>query len=115
MAVLERMMAGAQYTAKTSLFEGTRTPDLGLLAYIQRIVRYVKCSGESIVVSLVYIDRLTENGSLVLSMRNAHRVLITCVLVAVKLCDDFYFSNAVFAKVGGVSVTELKVFLPLTR
>ena len=38
---------------------------------------------------------------------SAHRLLVTSVLVATKFLDDSYYSNVYFAKVGGVSLTEL--------
>lgn len=38
---------------------------------------------------------------------SAHRLLVTCVLVATKFLDDSYYSNVYFAKVGGVSLPEL--------
>ena len=36
-----------------------------------------------------------------------HRLVITAVMLAVKLMDDKYYSNAFYAKIGGVSPSEL--------
>ncbi|KAF9180092.1 hypothetical protein BGZ51_000055 [Haplosporangium sp. Z 767] len=38
---------------------------------------------------------------------NIHRLLITCVMVAAKFTSDLFYSNARYAKVGGLSLGEL--------
>jgi len=38
---------------------------------------------------------------------NVHRVIITSLMVAAKFFDDFYFNNAFYARVGGISVLEV--------
>lgn len=38
---------------------------------------------------------------------NAHRVIITSILLAAKFFDDAYYNNAYYAKVGGVHVSEM--------
>ncbi|GFZ18403.1 cyclin p2;1 [Actinidia rufa] len=60
------------------------------------------------VVGYVYIDRLVHRhpNSLVVSL-NVHRLLVTSVMVASKMLDDVHFNNAFYARVGGVSNSEL--------
>ncbi|KAF9345271.1 hypothetical protein BGX26_003342 [Mortierella sp. AD094] len=38
---------------------------------------------------------------------NIHRLLITCLMVAAKFTSDLFYSNARYAKVGGLSLPEL--------
>ncbi|KAF9115257.1 hypothetical protein BGX27_008378 [Mortierella sp. AM989] len=38
---------------------------------------------------------------------NVHRLLITCIMVAAKFTSDHFYSNARYAKVGGLSLLEL--------
>ncbi|KAF8935887.1 hypothetical protein BGZ58_004752 [Dissophora ornata] len=38
---------------------------------------------------------------------NVHRLLITCLMVAAKFTSDLFYSNARYAKVGGLSLPEL--------
>ncbi|KAF9169276.1 hypothetical protein BGX20_010531 [Mortierella sp. AD010] len=38
---------------------------------------------------------------------NIHRLLITCIMVAAKFTSDHFYSNARYAKVGGLSLLEL--------
>jgi hypothetical protein len=39
--------------------------------------------------------------------RNAHRLLITSIVVSAKFFDDFYFKNSFYAKLGGISTQLL--------
>jgi Cyclin len=57
--------------------------------------------------SLIYIDRLIQRNSFVLTELNVHRVVITSILLAAKFFDDVYYNNAYYAKVGGVLVSEM--------
>ncbi|KAF9900922.1 hypothetical protein EC991_006729 [Linnemannia zychae] len=60
----------------------------------------------------------TPNGFRVNSF-NIHRLLITCLMVAAKFTSDLFYSNARYAKVGGLSLPELNqlelVFLFTTQ
>ncbi|KAG0210584.1 hypothetical protein BGX28_009220 [Mortierella sp. GBA30] len=49
---------------------------------------------------------VTANGFRVNSF-NIHRLLITCLMVAAKFTSDLFYSNARYAKVGGLSLLEL--------
>lgn len=59
--------------------------------------------------ALVYLDRLeAENVLLGLTEHNVHRMIITAVMIAAKVLDDRVYSNAHFARVGGMAnVQEL--------
>ena len=45
-----------------------------------------------------------------LNWHNVHRILLTCLLLAVKFHDDIYFDNLTFEKGGGVSASQLFAF-----
>eukprot|EP00166_Cyanidium_caldarium_P005198 ctg_6080.g658 len=48
-----------------------------------------------------------KNAALRATSLNAHRLLITSVMLAAKFFDDIFYNNAYYAKVGGVPVSEL--------
>ncbi|KZV31384.1 hypothetical protein F511_05488 [Dorcoceras hygrometricum] len=89
-------------------FHGVREPGISLEKYIERIYKYTSCSPSCFVVGFVYIDRVLHKypDSLLVSL-NVHRLLLTSVLVASKILDDVHYNNAFYARVGGVSITEL--------
>ncbi|XP_015968221.1 cyclin-P3-1 [Arachis duranensis] len=90
-----------------TVFHGSKAPKLSITRYMERILKYARCSSSCFVIAQIYIDRyFSKNGGYLTSF-NAHRLLITSLLVAVKFLDDRYFSNAYYAQVGGISTQEM--------
>lgn len=88
-------------------FHSSYAPDVSILSYLERIKKYAKCHDSCFIVSLIYIDRLIEMQSFLLSPLNIHRLLITCVMVAAKFFEDDFFKNTYYAKLGGVPGWEI--------
>jgi hypothetical protein len=58
-------------------FQSSYAPEVTLLAYLERIYKYARCSDSCFVMALIYIDRLIEFRNIVLTNLNVHRILIT--------------------------------------
>ena len=74
---------------------------------MERIKGYANCDDSVFIVALIYIDRLIESRKFVISSLNIHRLLITCVMVAVKFFEDEFFKNSFYAKLGGIPGWEI--------
>lgn len=98
-------------------FHSARIPSITMPDYFKRIAKYSHCSAECHVIALIYIDRHVRARDVPLTFRNIHRLVIVAVMVAAKLRDDIYYSNAYYASIGGVSnreINELEVELLLS-
>mmetsp|Transcript_22048 Transcript_22048/g.47955 ORF Transcript_22048/g.47955 Transcript_22048/m.47955 type:complete len:500 (-) Transcript_22048:20-1519(-) len=109
--VLERLVSANSHLSESpqeqTHFHAQRAPAIGILQYLERIHKYASCSKECFILALIYIDRLIQRNNFLLTELNAHRVVITAVLLAAKFFDDAYYNNAYYAKVGGVLVEEM--------
>ncbi|KAA8520424.1 hypothetical protein F0562_014680 [Nyssa sinensis] len=93
---------------KISVFHGLTRPTISIQSYLERILKYANCSPSCFIVAYVYLDRFSQRQpSLPINSFNVHRLLVTSVMVAVKFMDDMYYNNAYYAKVGGISTTEM--------
>lgn len=93
---------------RVTRFHATRAPQLSIRDYLRRIDTFFQCSSECFVLSLIYIDRIVKlHPEFTISSLNIHRLLVTSVMLAAKYFDDVYYSNAYYAKVGGVKTAEL--------
>ncbi|KAL5701814.1 hypothetical protein ACHQM5_027111 [Ranunculus cassubicifolius] len=90
-----------------TVFHGLRAPALSIREYLDRIFKYSSCSPSCFVIAHIYIDRFLKSANIRLNSLNVHRILITSVMVAAKFIDDKYFNNAYYARVGGVSTSEM--------
>jgi len=93
---------------KVTYFHSVRAPPLSIHDYLLRIAKYFQCSKECFVLCLVYIDRIVKlHPEFTICSLNIHRLLVTAAMLAVKFFDDVYYSNAYYAKVGGVRTKEV--------
>jgi len=114
-----RKQTHPDHLQEVTKFQSSYPPDVSILSYLERIRKYAHCSDSCFVVALIYIDRLIEMRNLVLSSLNIHRIIITAVMVAAKFFDDLFYNNTFYAKLGGVSSSEMNVleveFLKMLR
>ena len=93
-----------------TVFHAVRVPSVSIHDYLFRIARYFLCSPECFVIALVYIDRIMKKqADFAVCKLNIHRLIVTSMMLAVKFFDDVYYSNAYYAKVGGVKGPEMNV------
>lgn len=93
---------------RPSVFHGASAPDISVPNYLERIFNYAQCSFSCFVLAYIYLDRFVEQNPYVpITSNSVHRLLITAVLLAAKFLDDVYYSNAYYAKVGGLPTAEL--------
>lgn len=96
-----------QHQAK-SPFSFWQIPSISLEDYLERIQFYTKCEEPCIISSLIYIDRLSSIGHLVLTPYNVHRIVFCSILISIKFLEDKYFKMDYYSTVAGVSVKELR-------
>jgi hypothetical protein len=101
--------SGTVYTTSDlTRFHAPRTPSISIRQYVERVVTYAPCTVECFVVALVYLNRVSKNqGAIFVNPRTIHRLFVTSVLLAAKYCDDIYFNNKYYARVGGISCSEM--------
>ena len=82
-------------------------PLISIKDYLNRIQSITKVEDNTLILSLIYIDKICEKTSIILSEYNIHKILFTSILVAIKFNEDLYYKNKDYAKVAGVSTKEL--------
>ncbi|XP_049399741.1 cyclin-P3-1 [Solanum stenotomum] len=103
----EKALKGSNKRGVVTVFHGTRAPVLTVQQYIERIFKYSNCSPSCFVVAYIYLERFLNLTHCLLTSLNVHRLLITSIMLAVKFVDDDCYNNAYYAKVGGITTTEL--------
>ncbi|KAF8868081.1 cyclin-domain-containing protein [Infundibulicybe gibba] len=91
-------------------FHSRSTPSISVLDYLKRIVKFTNVEKSCLLITLHYIDQICARMPLfTLSSLTCHRFIIASITVSSKgLCDTFCTNN-LYAKVGGISVTELNI------
>ncbi|KAF8694017.1 hypothetical protein AX14_002194 [Amanita brunnescens Koide BX004] len=112
--MLERVMAHNDQIPLSpeslTRFHSRSAPSISILDYLKRIIKYTNIEKSCLLVILCYIDRICARMPLfTLSSLTCHRFVITAIAVSSKGLCDVFCTNSLYAKVGGISVTELNV------
>lgn len=88
-AAVNRGNAAAVGDARSRAFESHQVLDMTIQSFLERIYRYARVAPPVYVVAYVYVDRLCQfNPGLRICSANAHRLLITTIMVASKFVED---------------------------
>lgn len=97
-----------QHGAITRKFYSKNEPPISINQYLLRLHQFCPMSAAVYLATSLYIHRLAvEERAIPVTRRNAHRLVLAGLRVAMKALEDLSYPHGKFAKVGGVSETEL--------
>jgi hypothetical protein len=85
-------------------------PPISIKDYLERLCKYSKINTSTIILILIYIDRICNIQKFKLTYYNVHKLILASMIIAIKYNEDDYYSNKFYSKLGGVSISEI-VFL----
>ena len=89
-----------------AIFTCTIIPNISIYDYLKRIVKYTNVEQSTLIIALIYIDRICQNNYLI-NEHNIHKLLFTSILIAIKYNEDDFYKNEYYAQIAGVGVKEL--------
>lgn len=97
-----------QHGAITRKFYSKKPPPIPLEEYLLRLHKYCPMSTAVYLATSLYIHKLAVIERIIpVTGRNVHRLLLAGLRVAMKALEDLSYPHRRFAKVGGVSESEL--------
>ena len=84
-------------------FLSKKKPAITIRKFLERIVNYTKIENSTLVLTLIYIDRLCDIQKFKLNYLNIHKIIIGALILAIKYNEDEYFDSTFYSKVTGVS------------
>ena len=91
----------------TMCFSSYSIPNITIYEYLIRIQKYTLIEKNTLILSLIYIDRICQLNKIVLTYYNIHRILFASILIAIKYNEDEFYENKFYAEIAGIKVTEL--------
>ena len=88
-------------------FSAVTPPNVKLKHFFSRIKKYTNFEKSTLIIILIYTDRMCINSGIILNPYNIHRIILGSLLLAIKYNEDVYFTNEYYAKIGGISLKEL--------
>lgn len=96
-------------TQSKTVFSANTVPNISIYDYLIRIQTYANMEKSTLILGLIFIDRLCDKDGLVLTYFNIHRILFAAILVAIKCNEDSFFDNKYYSYIAGVKIDELNI------
>ena len=97
-------------------FSCINKPNISLLDYLRRIIKYTKIEFSTLILSMIYLDRICKD-KIFLNEFNIHRIIFISILMAYYYNEDCTDSRKFLARVSGISMKEMvmleQVFIEL--
>ena len=84
-----------------------RNPSISIKDYLERLYKYTKMNSSTIILILIYIDRLCNISKFKLTYYNIHKLILSSMVVAIKYNEDEFYPMKIYAKLGGISKAEM--------
>ena len=81
-------------------------PPISLLDYLKRIIKYLKIEFSTLIISMIYIDRICKERVFI-NEYNIHRVMLISIYIAYTFNEDCIHDNNYLALVSGISKKEM--------
>eukprot|EP00009_Paramoeba_aestuarina_P014707 CAMPEP_0201524176 /NCGR_PEP_ID=MMETSP0161_2-20130828/21158_1 /ASSEMBLY_ACC=CAM_ASM_000251 /TAXON_ID=180227 /ORGANISM="Neoparamoeba aestuarina, Strain SoJaBio B1-5/56/2" /LENGTH=250 /DNA_ID=CAMNT_0047923467 /DNA_START=17 /DNA_END=769 /DNA_ORIENTATION=+ len=92
----------------SSPFHAQKLPKITLSSYFFRIKKYCETEDPTLIVALIYLYRIiAKTDKTFINANTIHRLIMVSVVIATKFLDDFLQTNTFYARVGGISLSEL--------
>ena len=82
-------------------------PSMPIKDYLLRLSQFANINESTIILILIYIDRICKINNFQLNFRNIYKLIISSMIIAIKYNEDHFYSKEVYAKLGGVTMKEL--------
>ena len=100
-------------------FISNNIPSISIKDYLFRLIKLTQINLSTIILILIYIDRICNINHIILTYYNIHKLILSSFIVASKYNEDYYYSMIFYSKLGGVTIGELNLleskFLLLIR
>ena len=90
------------------IFETEEIPTISINKYIERIVKYTNCEENTLILSLIYLDKICLKN-INLTVYNIHKFVFSSILVSIKFNEDKIYKNDYYEYIAGVSLKELNL------
>ena len=88
-------------------FTNKNIPSISIKDYLLRLSKHSKVNESTIILILIYIDRICNMNHFFLSYYNIHKMILAAFILAIKYNEENYYSMIDYSKIGGVSLSEL--------
>jgi hypothetical protein len=95
---------------REGLFFQKRVPSIGVEDYVERILKFCVIEGSTLVLALIYLDRVCKKQRFTLNLNNFHILFLMAIVMALIYNEDVIYKNEYFAKIGGIPFQKFGIY-----
>ena len=84
-----------------------KIPKIKIEEYITRFFTFSKIEISTLILAYIYIKRFIDKENYIISFRNIFRLIMSCIILAIKFNENKVYKNSFYAKVGGFDVDDI--------
>ena len=88
-------------------FLSKKNQSLSIKKYLLRLVKYTQVESSTLIAMLIYIDRLCEINDFTINSLHIYKIIFSSLVLAIKYNEEVIFDNKFFARIGGISLSEM--------
>ena len=91
-------------------FHTLSPPKIPILKYLRYLKSRANCSETCFIIAMILLDKLLQTHSHIhITPNTVHKLFLCSLMTAAKFNTDTYYSNSVWASIGGVRAEEMNV------
>ena len=94
---------------KIKYFMLKKIPSISIKDFLFRLTKYSKISESTLVMILIYIDRMCHKYNFKITYYNIYKLLLAAMVVAIKYNEDEFYTLDFYGKLGGISKFEMNI------
>ena len=92
---------------KNNIFSYEKIPNISILDYLIRIQKYSKIEENTLICSLIYLDRFALSKKIIITKYNIHKILFLSIFSSLKWNEDLRYKIDYYCKISGIKKQDL--------
>ena len=88
-------------------FLSKNIPQISIKDYLERLYKHTKINCSTIILILIYIDRICNIQKFKLTYFNIHKLILASMIIANKFNEDEQYTTKFYSKLGGLPIAEI--------
>ena len=88
-------------------FLSKNIPQISIKDYLERLYKHTKINCSTIILILIYIDRICNIQKFKLTYFNIHKLISASMIIANKFNEDEQYTTKFYSKLGGLPIAEI--------
>ena len=103
---IEKSVKYEQKLNQIELNKSFEEPKISIAKYIRRIIKHSNPEPSTLILGVIYFDRICNNGNIIFNFFNVYKLLLISFVLAIKFNEEYFETNQYYSKIGGLNLNN---------